>query len=158
MKLHRTSDMAITAIKPKYPVFIDPDTLPWTDWVIEGTYFKLLHVHEESGGFSMMLKVDAGNEAPVHGHVGAVEVYVVEGEFGYDDDRGSAGFYGYEPAGARHEPTSPKGTIMFAIAHGPLVGYNPDGSIAGVVDGRAMYELAKANDAHRHLHAAFDPS
>ncbi len=153
MKLQHSN---VDAIKPKHPVFVDPDSIPWTDWVIEGTHFKLLHVHEVSGGFTMILKVDPGNDAPVHGHIGAVEVYVMEGEFGYDDDRGPTGYYGYEPPGARHEPTSPNGSIMFAVAHGPLVGYNPDGSVAAAIDGRAMYAMAKANNAHGHLHVDFD--
>jgi anti-sigma factor ChrR (cupin superfamily) len=156
MKLTRSNTKAIKAIKPRHAVFVNQNKIPWSDWVIEGTHFKLLHVHEESGGFTMMLKVDAGNEAPVHGHIGAVEVYVVEGEFGYEDDRGAAGWYSYEPAGVRHEPTSPKGTVMFAVVHGPLVGYNDDGSLAGVVDGRFMYNMAKANNAHGHLNVNFD--
>lgn len=145
----------VTTNTPKHPVFYDIAAIPWTDWVIEGTHFKLLRVLEETGGFTMMLKVDAGCEAPIHGHIASSEVYVIEGEFGYDDDRGAEGWYGYEPAGARHEPTSPNGALMFAISYGPLVGYNADGSVAAVVDGRALYELAKANNAHGHLHVDF---
>lgn len=156
MKLQSTADSVIEATEPKHPVFTDANVIPWTEWVIEGTHFKLLHLQQESGGFSMMLKVDAGNEAPIHEHIGAVETFVIEGEFGYGDDRGRTGCYAYEPAGIRHEPTSPTGTIMFAVAHGPLVGYNPDGSIAAVIDGRAMYNMAKANNAHGHLHVDFD--
>lgn len=151
MKFARDPSSTVTAITPESPVFTNTEQIPWTDWVIEGTHFKLLHLHKESGGFSMMLKVDPGNESPVHGHVGAVEVYVVEGEFGYGEDRGDAGYYGYEPPGARHEPTSPNGCLMFAVAHGPLVGYGPDGEVAGVIDGDAMFEMAKAGNAHHHL-------
>jgi len=153
MKLQQSS---LKAIKPKNAVFVDTGIIPWTDWVMEGTYFKLLHVHPESGGFTMILKVDPDIPAPVHGHIGTVEVYVTKGEFGYEDDRGSVGWYGYEAAGARHEPTSPGGTEMFAIAHGPIAGYDPEGNVAAVVDGRALYEMAKANNAHTHLHVNFD--
>jgi len=152
MKLKNVDSSIVSAVKPEHPVFIDPATIPWTPWVIEGTFFKLMHVQEESGGFTMFLKVEAGNEAPVHNHVGAIEVYVMEGAFSYEDDRGEAGYYGYEAAGAVHMPESPGGTIMFAVAHGPLSGFNPDGSVAGIVDGRALYEMAKANNAHKHLH------
>jgi len=151
MKLSRDPSSTLTAIKPLHPVFMDAEQIPWTPWAIEGTHFKLLHVQQETGGFSMLLKVDAGNESPVHGHIGAVEVYVVEGEFGYEEDRGKSGSYGYEPPGARHEPTSPNGCIMFAVAHGPIVGYEADGSVAGVIDGQAMFEMAEAGNAHTHL-------
>jgi len=153
MKLEKTT---VQAIDPKYPVFVNPADIPWTGWVIEGTYFKLLKCHEQTGGMTMLLKVDAHDDpVPVHGHAGAVEVYVLEGEFGYGDDRGGAGYYGYEEGGTRHEPNSPQGTLMFAVAYGPIVGYNPDGTVGGVVDARFMYDLAKANNAHKHLHVNF---
>jgi len=152
MKLQKVDTSIVKATTHEHPVFIDPDTIPWTPWVIEGTSFKLMHLKEDTGGFTMFLKVEAGNDAPIHGHIGSSEVYIMEGEFGYDDDRGAKGHYGYEPAGASHMPTSPGGTIMFAIIHGPLFGYNPDGSIGGIVDGQAMYAMAKENNAHKHLH------
>lgn len=155
-QLTRTGQSAITAIKPNHPVFFDPKTIPWLPWVMEGTHYKLLNVDKKSGGFTMLLKVDPSNSAPVHGHLGAVEAYVIEGEFGYDDDRGGVGTYIYEPAGAIHEPTAPEGVIMFAIAHGPLVGYNDDGTIAGVVDGRTMLEMATAGGAAGHIRVKYD--
>lgn len=151
MKLVRHENAEIAAIKPAKPVFFDTKALPWTPWVIEGTHFKLLRVDPLTGGFTMLLKVDPGNEAPVHGHIGAVEAYVVDGEFGYEEDRGGVGAYVFEPAGARHEPTSPDGAVMFAVIHGPLVGYDEHGNVAAVVDGAAMYELARAAGAHNHL-------
>ncbi|MDA5192528.1 2,4'-dihydroxyacetophenone dioxygenase family protein [Govanella unica] len=155
-QLERTGQSAIAAIKPQHPVFFDPTDLPWLPWVMVGTHFKLLNVDKKSGGFSMLLKVDAGIQAPVHGHLGAVEAFLIEGEFGYEDDRGGVGSYVYEPAGARHEPTSPGGVIMFAVAHGPLVGYNDDGSLAAIVDGRLMHDLAVAGGAAGHLRVVFD--
>ncbi|WP_138378908.1 2,4'-dihydroxyacetophenone dioxygenase family protein [Luteithermobacter gelatinilyticus] len=143
------------AIKPLIPhrkAFLDTHKLPWTNWVMEGTYFKLLNINEMTGGFTIMLKVDPGIEAPVHHHIGGIEAYVTEGEFGYgDDDRGGVGSYVLEASGSIHQPDSPDGTTMFAIAHGPLVGYNEDGSIAVVVDARLMYEMAKANNAADHI-------
>ena len=135
----------------KHSVFFDPETLPWTEWVMPGTYFKLLNVNEASGGFTMILKVDADNEAPIHHHIGAVEVYIIDGEFGYGKDGGGKGHYSYEPGGSMHTPTSPDGTIMFAIAYGPIVGYNEDGSLALVVDKDLMYQMASENNAAGHI-------
>ncbi len=150
-QLERTGKGVLKSVKPKFPAFFDPSTLPWSPWVMVGTHFKLLNIDRKSGGFTMLLKVDAGNEAPVHGHPGAVEAYIVEGEFGYEDDRGGVGTYVYEESGAIHEPTSPDGVIMFAVAHGPLVGYNDDGTVAGVVDAKLMYEMALAAGAADHI-------
>lgn len=144
------------SIKPTYPSFTNPGEIPWVQWVMEGTYFKLLNVNELTGGFTMLLKVDAHDDpVPVHGHVGGVEVYVIDGEFGYDDDRGAAGWYGFEQGGTLHEPNSPGGTTMFAIAHGPIIGYNPDGTVAAVVDAKFMYQMAKEAGTHKHLRVGF---
>ncbi len=142
---------------PTRPVFLDPTTLPWTPWVMDGTHFKLMNVDLKSGGFTLLLKVDAGNQAPVHRHLGAVEAYVLEGGFGYDGDKGEAGCYLYEAAGSIHQPTSPQGSVMFAVIYGPLVGYGVDGSIEGVVDAELMLNLARENNAADHLrHVVID--
>jgi anti-sigma factor ChrR (cupin superfamily) len=134
------------------PAFFDPATLPWRPWVMAGTDYKLLNIDKKTGGFTILLKVDPGTEAPAHGHLGAVEGYVVDGEFGYGtEDRGGAGSYFYEEAGIIHEPTSPRGTIMFAIANGPLTGFNDDGSVAIIVDAKFMYELAASHGVANHL-------
>ena len=141
----------IKETKHKYKTFFDPSTIPWTEWVMPGTYFKLLNVNDMSSTFTMLLKVDPGNEAPLHHHLGSVEVYVIEGEFGYGDDRGGAGSYSCESAGAMHSPTSPQGTVMFAVVNGPIVGYADDDSVAVIVDKDLMYQMAEANGAASHI-------
>ncbi|WP_411818639.1 2,4'-dihydroxyacetophenone dioxygenase family protein [Hyphococcus sp. DH-69] len=146
-------------LKQARPAFFNPAMLPWTPWVMEGTNFKLLNFDKKTGGFTILLKVDPDLDTPVHSHLGAVEGIVLEGEFGYDDDRGGVGSYFYEEAATRHQPDSPTGTIMFAVVHGPIVGHDEDGGVAGVVDARLMYELAAANGAADHLaHLADFPS
>ncbi|MCV6621397.1 MAG: 2,4'-dihydroxyacetophenone dioxygenase family protein [Cellvibrionaceae bacterium] len=147
------SSNTVKSLVPERPAFFNPDSLPWTDWIMEGTYFKLLNVNELTGGFTMILKVDPDIKAPVHHHIGGIEAYITEGEFGYgEDDRGGVGSYVLESGGSIHEPDSPSGTTMFAIAHGPLVGYNEDGSIAAVVDARMMYQLAADAGVADHIH------
>ncbi len=142
----------VKANSPHRPAFFDPGALPWTDWVMPGTYFKLLNINELTGGFTMILKVDPDITAPVHHHIGGIEAYITEGEFGYGaHDRGGVGSYVLEAGGSIHEPDSPGGVTMFAIAHGPLVGYDEDGGIGAVVDGRFMYELAKRNNVADHI-------
>lgn len=134
-------------------VFTDTEALPWLEWVMPRTWFKLLQVDMKTGGFTALIKVGANNIAPVHHHVGAIEGYVLDGEFGYDDDRGAAGAYVWEETGAIHMPTTTKGFTMFMIAHGPLAGYNPDGSLAGIFDGEAMLRMARAGAAADHITA-----
>lgn len=132
--------------------FVNLAAIPWTPWVMEGTHFKLLAINELSGGFSMLLKVEPGVQAPVHGHLGSAEAYLVEGGFYYEeDDPGYAGYYTYERGGSVHQPVSPQGCVMFAVTHGPLAGCNPDGSVSAVVDCRLMLQLAKANAAADHV-------
>jgi len=120
--------------------------------VMPGTWFKLLNINPVTGGFSMLLKVSPSNEAPIHGHFGAVEGVLLEGGFSYDEDRGRAGDYVYEGAGIRHIPrTHEDGMVMFAVVHGPLGGYHDDGSVAAVVDARLMYDMAVAANAADHI-------
>lgn len=132
--------------------FVDLAQVPWTPWVMEGTHFKLLAINELSGGFSMLLRVDPGVQAPVHAHLGSAEAYLVEGGFYYEEnDPGFTGCYTYERGGSVHQPVSPQGCVMFAVTHGPLAGCNADGSVSAVVDCRLMLQLAEAAGAAGHV-------
>ncbi|MEO0390207.1 MAG: 2,4'-dihydroxyacetophenone dioxygenase family protein [Pseudomonadota bacterium] len=150
------TDGAIALTTHTRPAFIDPETIPWTPWVMEGTHYNLMTVDVRSGGFTLFLKVDPGTVAPAHGHVGAVEGVILEGGFAYDDDAGTQGNYICEHAAAVHKPLSPEGCVMFAITHGPLVGYNEDGTIAAVVDAKMMYDMATAAGVADHIRADFE--
>jgi len=148
-----TGTTAVQITKQLKSAFFKQEELDWTPWVMEDTWFKLLSVNPVSGGFSMMLKVGPNNVAPIHGHIGLVEGIILEGGFAYEDDWGHAGDYVCEPAGINHKPiTGPDGMMMFAVIHGPLTGYNDDGSIAIVLDAKAMYDLAEAAGAAGHVH------
>lgn len=150
--LKRSDNSTVTETKRHKPAFFNPDSLPWAPWVMEGTEFKLLNVNAQTGGFTMLLRVEANNTAPVHGHLGAVEGYMLSGGFGYGDDRGREGWYVYEGAGIRHIPDTDKdGMVMFAIAYGPLTGYHDNGDVAAVLDGKFMYELAEKHHSVDHI-------
>lgn len=147
----------IEGTKRATPAFYNISTLPWHDWVMPDTWFKLLNINPVTGGFTMLLKVGPDNLAPVHGHIGAVEGIVLEGGFGYGDDRGRAGDYVREMGGINHIPnTDADGMVMFAVVNGPLVGYNDDGSIAAVLDAKFMYELAAAHGGADHIEKPVD--
>jgi len=152
VKIVRSENTTVISTKTHRSAFFDPSSLPWADWVMAGTWFKLLNVNPVTGGFTMLLKVSADNAAPVHGHLGAVEGIILEGGFSYGEDRGRQGDYVYEGAGIRHEPTAhADGMVMFAVVHGPLAGYHDDGSVAATVDARFMYDLAVAAGAAAHI-------
>ncbi|MBB4632322.1 2,4'-dihydroxyacetophenone dioxygenase family protein [Sphingosinicella soli] len=147
----------IEETKRHAPAFYNLKDLPWHDWVMPDTWFKLLNVNPFTGGFTMLLKVGPNNTAPVHGHVGSVEGILIDGGFGYGDDRGRAGDYVREMGGINHIPdTDADGMVMFAVVNGPLVGYNADGSIAAVVDAKFMYGLAAAQGAADHIEKPAD--
>lgn len=131
--------------------FFDPGTIPWTPWGMPKTHYKLLHIDEASGRFTFLLKVVREVVATLHKHLAEAEAYILEGEFGYGAERGGAGWYAYEAGGAIHIPDSRTGMLIFAISHGPIVGYGPDGSIAGIMDVEWMYETARANGAAGHI-------
>lgn len=148
----RTDNSVIEECLPDRPVFFDTQSVEWTPWIMEGTRFKLLHVNEETGGWSMMLKVAPGQQAAVHHHIGSIEGYIVEGSFYYGpDDKGGPGDYVYEPAEAIHEPKTDEGFTMFAVFNGPVVGYTDDGQIDGVTDQETMLELARASGVATHI-------
>ena len=151
-QLKQSTKSVVDITKTHKSAFLDSGLLPWTPWAIEGTEFKLLNINVLTGGFTMLLRVEPGNESPVHGHLGAVEGFILGGGFGYDDDRGQEGSYVYETSGIRHAPdTDDKGMVMFAVVHGPLVGYEDDGRIAGILDGKAMHQMAADNGAADHI-------
>ncbi|MEN0062125.1 MAG: 2,4'-dihydroxyacetophenone dioxygenase family protein [Myxococcota bacterium] len=116
---------------------VDPSEVDWAPWGMAGTEFKLLSADQETGRFTVLIKVDEGVSAPLHRHVKAVEVFILEGEFHYRDDpsvRFGRGVYLLEKDGAVHEPVSNPGCIMLATFHGPLEGVNADGEVLGTLD------------------------
>jgi 2,4'-dihydroxyacetophenone dioxygenase len=114
-----------------------PDQFDWMPWAMKGSQFKLLSVVPEAGRFTLLLKVSKDVVAPVHKHVGAVEVFVLEGDFHYvdaPDIRFTAGSYLLEDAGAVHQPASLNGAVMVAVFHGPVEGLDSDGNVVGRID------------------------
>ena len=133
-----------------YPKFQKMDDLDWNPWVMEGVDYKLVSVDERTNGFSIFLRVAPGTIAPVHRHMGAIELLMLEGDLTYDGvDIGRAGDYMYEPCGDVHRPRTTNGCILFAVFSGPIAALDEDGAIAGIVDGLTMRELARAHKAAR---------
>jgi 2,4'-dihydroxyacetophenone dioxygenase len=135
-----------------YPRFRKVGAVPWKPWVMPGVSYKLLSVHTRSNGFTCLLKVEPGVKAPVHHHLGAIEVLVLEGDIYYhESDIGAAGDYIFEPMGDIHEPVSPRGCTLFCVFYGPIVGLDDDASIIGVLDGKTMLKMAQEHGVAQHV-------
>lgn len=131
------------------------DDIPWTPFPMPGTSFKLLNINETTGAASILLYVAENAQAPLHMHCGAAEAFNIFGRWAYEGEAESIGpnHYIYEPAGIVHLPKQEVESLMFGIFHGPIVGYNEDGTVAGVITHELLYDLAAANDAVAHLPA-----
>ncbi|MEL7029608.1 MAG: 2,4'-dihydroxyacetophenone dioxygenase family protein [Pseudomonadota bacterium] len=135
-------------------VMMDVSRIPWCEFALPGTFFKPLHLNDDAGAATFILRIPAGGAAEAHKHLAAVEAYVISGSFSYPDE-GSVGpgDYVFEPGGIVHEPHADGGEdlILFVVAHGPVQGVNADGSPGGVIDNDVIYEFAKAGGAAGHL-------
>ncbi|MEL7029558.1 MAG: cupin domain-containing protein [Pseudomonadota bacterium] len=146
----------VESTKPTRPEFISHKSIEWTPWVIDGTHFKLFAVDTKTGGFTFMLRIAAGTVAPIHGHIGGVEGIITKGWFAYSDEsRGDVGDYVCEDGGIRHIPYTDDETEVFVVAHGPLAGYNPDGSIASIVSAKEMLQMATDAGQADHIDVSF---
>lgn len=150
---HAAPSKAHERITLPYPKFQKIENIPWRPYAMEGVEYKLLSVNSRTGGFTCMLKVLPGVEAPIHQHIGAIEVMVMEGDVYYEEaDIGVAGNYMFEPAGDIHQPRSKNGCVLFCVFDGPIAGLAPDGSIAGIIDYKMMLEMAERDGVADGVH------
>ncbi|UCM29504.1 hypothetical protein LE197_06275 [Pseudomonas sp. PS1(2021)] len=143
--------------------FHAPADIPWTDWLMPGTRFKLLYCNLATGSFTLLLQVDPNVMATSHWHIGNLQVYILEGGFYYGDghvfingerlpDFGLPNTFTVETAGTVHQPfTTDTGCLMLAMFDGPIGGYMPDGQLAVVADARLHYYMARDNNAARDV-------
>ena len=151
MQVHDSA--AHARITLPYPRFENLETLAWRPWVMEGVEYKLLSVNQRSGGFTCLLRVAAGTKAPVHHHLGAIELVVLAGDIYYDKTNiGHTGDYMYEPAGDIHQPKTDGGCVLFCVFEGPIAGLADDGGVAGIVDSRTMLDMARAHEVADNVH------
>ncbi|MEM9386020.1 MAG: 2,4'-dihydroxyacetophenone dioxygenase family protein [Pseudomonadota bacterium] len=148
-----TDDAPVQAlITQPYPTFTKLAQIPYRPWVMEGVEYKLMSVDKRSGGFTCMLRVAAEVKAPVHHHMGGIEVFVVSGDICYTpEDMGGAGDYIFEPAGDIHEPKSPNGCELFCVFYGPIAGLDDAGAMVGVVDAKLMLQMANEHGVAAHV-------
>lgn len=131
------------------------DSISWTPFPMPGTSFKLLNINETTGATTILLYVSEGAEAPLHRHLGGAEAYNIFGTWAYEGEADPIGpnCYVYEPAGIVHLPKQESESLMLGIFHGPIVGYDDDGNVAGINTADLLWDLAEANGAIAHLPA-----
>jgi 2,4'-dihydroxyacetophenone dioxygenase len=129
----------------------DVDTIPWTPFVFPKTFFKLLHLNDDRGATTLLLLAEKGAPTPIHKHVGAAEILVLRGSFSYEEGTAHPNYYVHEAGGVVHVAEANEEILAFVVFHGPLVGYNEDGSVSGICDCDLFYELAEKNGAVGHL-------
>lgn len=137
---------------PDGSLIVRCEQIPWTPWALPGTQFKLLDYDHNQCFVVILLKIDADAPQTTHKHLGAANAYVLQGGFGYEHGDVRAGDYMVEAGGVTHTPYAhPDGSILLGFMHGVVQGFNPDGSIAGVVDVDWYIDAAKKNNAFGHL-------
>ncbi len=131
--------------------FVNPSEIPWTDWLMPGTRYKLLYCDVATGIYSLLLQVDPGTEASVHWHLGTAMAYILEGGFHYNEnDKGTTeNCFTCETGGSVHQPFAPEGCLMLAFMLGPIAGYHEDKMVV-IADAKLHYEMAKQNDAVKY--------
>lgn len=119
------------------------------EWIDTGSgnLFKVLRVSKETGAWSALIKAPAGQVNQAHTHLGPADFYVLSGQIDYRGGCAKAGDYIYEPSGAVHEATThPVETIYLANVYGPVAFHGKDGSIAGILDWRAVKAMMEAHE------------
>src|SRR4051812_28514231 len=67
-----------------YPKFQKMDDLDWNPRVMDGVEYNLGSLDDRTNGFSLFLRVAPNTVAPVHLHMGSIELLMLEGDLTYD--------------------------------------------------------------------------
>lgn len=114
--------------------------LPWAPFPgINGGGFKLLRVHPDTGGMTILLWIPPGTRGPMHKHTAAGEYLILKGNIPFGDRILGPGDYFYEPAGLTHsEPPPEEDVVMLVTSYGPIANFREDGTPMPVVDSDLM--------------------
>jgi mannose-6-phosphate isomerase-like protein (cupin superfamily) len=109
----------------KKMVVADSEKMPWKPFehpkLPKGTLVKLLRTEDDTGGATLLFKVDKGFHEDKHKHPSDCDWMILEGKMidkqGNENKRGT---YVFVPAGVEHGPYSaPEGAILFLHFYGP---------------------------------------
>ena len=133
--------MAKPAIKINHDtlVFVHTNEQKFIPWCMPKTQYKLLHADVETGKYAIVVNVEKDCVAPLHHHTGPVEIFILEGEFHYPEDKAfrfTPGTWVLEADQAVHQPMTDEGCVFMGIFHGPLAGVDENGKPGAAVDAK----------------------
>jgi hypothetical protein len=144
------AEVAATTDSLRHPHYVDTRMVPWyVNPATPDVGLKVLRVSEETGFVSVIVRHNG--VAPPHYHLGAGDFLILGGRLGYragPPEGLGAGYWVYEPAGARHESTqrlSDEDLIYTANLYGPIqFDSGHETPIAFVFSWMQYLEMAKA--------------
>jgi elongation factor G len=88
-----------------YPKTIDTTILPWVPLNFPGVSIRVIHEDKNSGGSTVMTRLEPGATIPAHVHSKADEtVFVISGDFIEEDKEHGPGYFFMAQAGVSHGP------------------------------------------------------
>lgn len=105
-----------------YSTIIDTTNLPWSPLDFPGVFMRVIHKDSQSGGMTVMTRLEPGATIPAHLHNKADEtVFVVSGDFIEDETEHGPGSFFAAPAGVQHGPhRSRSGCMVITTFSAPL--------------------------------------
>lgn len=132
---------------------VDTNKLPWIELPqMPGCSMKPLRVSNETGAFTVLIKMTKGTSQPTLVHLGAADNYILSGKLSYKNGpmAGSIGpgVWSYTPAGAKMEGTyAEEDTEYLATFYGPIAFLGADGkSVQELLTGFDVKAVAKRHN------------
>jgi len=120
---------------------VDTNKLPWIPLPqMQGCSMKPLRVSNETGAFTVLIKMEKGAKQPTLVHLGSSDSYILSGKLTFPNGpmKGSIGpaIWAYTPAGAKLEgTTAEEETEYLATFYGPVGFLDESGSVKNLLTG-----------------------
>jgi anti-sigma factor ChrR (cupin superfamily) len=124
---------------------VQAGALPWLR-LSEGVDAKVLHIGEERGNWTALVRLKSGTGLPRRRQLSATELYVVKGT-GNHPQAGAfaADDYVFEAAGGIcDEVTADEEVLFFMVSHGPWAFVDADGSVRQILDAGALKRMSQS--------------
>jgi len=125
-----------------YATLVDTQEIGWLPFG-DGLSIKVLYVFEGRGAFAAIVRAAAGAKLPPRRYVGPADLYVISGRAVFGNTVAGEGMVVHEPAGADEAAVHfPVATEFLANSYGTILEFDEKGSVARVIDGFALRDLA----------------
>jgi hypothetical protein len=112
----------------------------------DGLSMKVLHVFAGQGAFVTKIHAHAGTPLPPRRYLGVCDIFVLNGALKFADGPvAAAGSWVHHQAGTEEEATTcTEDTELLVTSYGSIMEFNEHGSVARVVDGCSLRDLAQS--------------